>query len=137
MTLPPLLNPAYWFALAPAPLMPWVEWTLLGLFAACFFAGIILRFISMRKEMEKMVRRAVVRGSGMLITLGVFGLILFILSYERIYVLGMRAGYLLWAALLGWYAWQMYKLVKIEMPMAEQRKSEREAINKWLPTSKK
>ncbi|MFA5935927.1 MAG: hypothetical protein WC787_03680 [Patescibacteria group bacterium] len=137
MTLPPFLRPSYWFALSPPPLMPWVEWTLLGLFTVCFFAGVILRLISMRQGMEKMTRRTYERGSNMLMILGLFGFLLFVLSFERIYMIGMRAGYLLWVALLGWFAYRMYTIVRVDMPAMEKRKADREAINKWLPTSKK
>jgi hypothetical protein len=135
MTLPPLLRPSYWFGLTPLPLTPWVEYTLLAVFAIFFFAGILVRFLSLKKE-EKMMRRAYQTISSRLMTLGAFGLVLFVFSFERIYVLGMRAGYLLWAALLAWYAWKTYQLIRVDLPAMERRKSEREAINKWLPKAK-
>lgn len=137
MTLPPLLRPSYWFGLTPAPLTPWVEYTLLACFALFFFAGVIVGLVAMRQDFEKMMRRALQRTSSALMILGAFGLLLFVFSYERIYGLGMRAGYILWVALLAWYAWQTYRLFKIELPEDAQRRAQRNAMNKWIPTSKK
>lgn len=137
MTLPPLLNPLYWFDLTPPPIAPIFQYILLGLFAACFIGAIVLRLVSMRAGMEKMLRRTLASASNRLIILFVSGAFLFMLSYEGIYALSMRFGFILWAALLAWYAWLTYKAVKVEIPAMHQRRTEREAFNKWLPKSNK
>lgn len=137
MTLPPLVSPSYWFSLTPPPIAPVFQYILLGIFTACFIGAIVVRLISMRAGLEKMTRRVLATTSNRLAVLFVFGAILFMLTYEGIYVLSMRAGYLLWVLLLAWYAWQTYKTVKIELPAMQQRRSERDAFNKWLPKTNK
>lgn len=136
MTLPPLLRLSYWFGLTPAPFLPWVEYSLLGFFAIFFFAGIALRFFALNKAKDKLYRRAYHDVSSALLTLGVFGLVLFVFSYERIYALGMRAGYLLWVALFAWYAWRLYRKIRVEIPEMQERRDQRDALNKWLPKAK-
>ncbi len=137
MTLPPLLRPSFWFSPMPPPFMPWVDRALPIIFALLFVAGIIVYLIAFKQNWDKMMRRALRKAADRLAILGCVGLLLYALSYERIYVLSARVGYLLWLALLAWYAWTMYKLVTIEMPAMEQRQAEREQKNKWLPKSKK
>ena len=137
MTLPPVLTFSYWFDLTPPPIAPLFQYILLGIFALCFVGATVLRLISMRAGLEKMTRRVLASASNRLIVLFVFGAFLFMLTYEGIYVLSMRFGYILWALLLAWYAWQTYKTVKVEMPAMQQRREERAALNKWLPKTNK
>ena len=137
MTLPPLLQLSYWFDLTPPPFLTWVERGLLAIFVILLCAGIFVRLVTMRQGWEKMTKSALQQASSMLTLLGALGLLLYTFSYERVYLLSMRFGYLLWLALLVWYAWRLYRLVMVEMPAMEQRRTERDAINKWLPKGTK
>lgn len=117
--------------------MPWVERALPIVFGVLFVAGIVAYLVAYKRDWSKMMRRALRKVADRLIILGCFGLLLYGLTYERIYVLSARIGYVLWFALLVWYAWTMYRLVTVEMPAMEQRQAEREQKNKWLPKAKK
>lgn len=136
MTLPPPLTLSYWFDPSPAPFLPMVERGILVVFVAFFFAGILARLIIMRQGWDKMTKKAIRRAASALMVLGFVGLLLYVLSYERVYVLGMRFGYLLWIVLFAWYAYRLIRMVRIDMPLMEQRRAERDNINKWLPKSK-
>ena len=137
MTIPPFFHPSYWFDLTPPPLLPVFDHILLGLFVACFLLGIVGRLTLLRRGWEKMMKKAVQRASNALIVLGCFGLLLYAMSYERIYVLSMRAGYVLWIVLLAWYIWSIVRFVRVEIPETKRRHSEREEIEKWLPKSQR
>lgn len=137
MTLPPLIRPSYWFDLTPPPIAPVFQYIVVAVFGLCMIAAIVLRLVSMRAGMEKMMRRALNSASNRLIVLSIFGAFLYALSYEGIYALSMRFGFVLWFALLVWYAWQTYKTIKVEIPAMHQRRTERDAYNKWLPKSNK
>ncbi|MEO5928133.1 MAG: hypothetical protein ABIO72_05425 [Patescibacteria group bacterium] len=137
MNLPPLVLPSYWFALTPPPIAPIFQYILVGVFGACLIAAIVLRLVAMRDGIEKLMRRALGAASNRLIVLAVFGAFLYAMSYEGIYVLSMRFGFILWAALFAWYAWQTYKTIKRDIPAMNQRRTERDAINKWLPKANK
>lgn len=136
MILPPLLRLSYWFDLNPAPMALFVERGLLVVFTAFFLVGVLARLVAMRKDLEKLTRKSLQRVASMLMILGVFGLLLYVLTYERVYALSMRFGYLLWLALFAWFAYRFYRHLLIEMPALEKRRLEREQINKWLPRSK-
>lgn len=116
--------------------MPVIERVLLVLFIALFFAGILVRLLTLRQGWEKLVKRAVQRASSMLMVMGLLGLMLYFFYYERIYLLSMRFGYLLWLALFGYYVYRLVKYVRVEIPAIEKRRAEREEISKWLPKSK-
>lgn len=137
MNIPPLLRLAYWFDLNPAPFMPWVERFLPIAFILLLFVGILLRMVAWRRDFEKLTRRALRKAASMLMVLGVVGLLLFVFAYERVYVLSMRFGYLIWFGLLAWYVWRLMKYVRVEIPAIERRQAEREKLNKWLPKASK
>ncbi|MCI0479117.1 hypothetical protein L0Y59_01085 [Candidatus Uhrbacteria bacterium] len=133
MTFPPLLQPSYWFTTVPPPLSPVADRVAFVLFAVFLVAGIVMRVVATRRGWEKMVRRLLIRSGGRLMTLGAFGLLLYALNYERVPVLSARFWFLLWAALLAWYAWKTYRYVRVEIPDVKRRREERERTEKWLP----
>ena len=133
MTLPPPLRPSYWIDLNPPPFLPVVEKILLSLFVILCVAGIVGYILNWRLEWKKMVKRALAQVSSRLLILGIVGLFLYSFSYERIPVLSLRAGFLCWLALAGWYAWRTYRYVALDMPALEERQRLQQEKNKWLP----
>jgi Ca2+/Na+ antiporter len=99
--------------------------------------GIVALLARLRTGLEKTVRRALMRAASMFITMGLFGLFLWGVLYERVPYLSMRAWYLLWLFLLGFWIYRIYHFVFVEVPARQKVSEEREAINKWLPKSKK
>jgi hypothetical protein len=137
MEIPPLLRPAYWFSSNPPPLLPAIDRTIVVVFGIFLFVGIFGRIIALRHGWEKMMKRAIVRASHSLIVLGIFGLVLYGLSFERVPVLSARFGYILWFGLFVWYAWRIFKFVYREIPAIEKKRAEREAMDKWIPKNGK
>lgn len=136
MELPPLLRPSYWLDTTPPPLMPWAERALLVVFVAMLFVGILGRIFAMKQGWEKMTKKMLIRTTNRLTILGLFGLLLYVITFERVTILSARVGYLLWLALLAWYVWQTVKYFRVDLPAMQQRQTERDALNKWLPKSK-
>lgn len=116
--------------------MPVVERGLLVVFTAFVAGGILARLFTLRQGWDKLTKRAVQRASNILVGMGLLGLMLYFFTYERIYVLSLRFGYLLWLVLFIWNAYRLYRYVRVEIPTMERRRAERDQINKWLPKSK-
>lgn len=137
MTLPPPLTLSFWFNPAPPPFLPLVDRLLLVFFLGLVVIGILAHLARLRGGLEKMTRRAIARAGTLLITMGLFGLLLWVFLYERVSYLSMRMWYVVWLGLLIWWAWNIYRFVFVEMPQKQKMSEEREALNKWLPKSKK
>ncbi|MBP9869053.1 hypothetical protein KBC59_00635 [Patescibacteria group bacterium] len=137
MTLPPPLTLPFWFNPAPPPFLPLVDRLLLVLFVGFVVIGVLAHLARLRGGLEKMTRRAISRAGTLLITMGLFGLLLWAFLYERVSYLSMRFWYLVWLGILIWWVYSIYKFVFIEIPQKQDQQKERDAINKWLPKSKK
>jgi len=136
MNLPPPLTLGYWLAPLPTPLMPIVHWVLFSVFAAMAAAGIVILVVLRRVGWDKLKRRIYSRGASALITLGLVGLLLRGLDYEKVYLLSMRAFYLVWAACgLAW-AWSIFRYATRTVPAIRAKQAEREQVEKWLPKKK-
>lgn len=136
MTLPTLLQPQFWFSLAPPPLLPMVDRVIFSLCVIFVVVGIAAFLLSRRFKDDKLTRRLVSRSGNALLISGFVGLILYVFSYERVPVLSMRFGFFLWIVLMGILAWRIYRYAWKEIPAIRERTAEREQINKWLPKSK-
>jgi hypothetical protein len=136
MTLPPFLGFSYWFDVAPAPFLPWVDRFLVIVFGVLLVAGIVLRLIALRHGWEKLMRRMMILTAWRGVILGASGLVLYWFTYERLPVLSARFGYVLWAFLAGWWIWQTVKAIRIDLPAIEQRRAERLRAERWLPKAK-
>jgi amino acid transporter len=128
-----MLRFSYWFNASPPPFAPVVGIGLLIFFAVLLVAGIAIQVIAPKQKWEKMTRRLLARIGYMLTVLGSIGLILYALSYESVPVLSARLGFLVWACFLAYYAWQVYRFVRVEMPAAQKRREDRERLEKWIP----
>ncbi|MBU1907640.1 hypothetical protein KKF59_00725 [Patescibacteria group bacterium] len=136
MNIPPYLKLSYWFNPNPAPLMPWADRFLPILFSVFLFVGIIIRLVTLRQGLEKMTKRALIRAGNSLIVYGLFGLVLYLLTFERVTVLSARVGYLIWVALFAWSVWKIVKYVRVDIPAVEKRREERARLEKWMPKRK-
>lgn len=136
MNLPPTLTLGYWFAPLPAPLMPIAHWALLVIFALMSVAGIALLVVLRRAGWDKYERRTFSRIASALITLGLVGLLLRGLDYEKVYLLSMRALYLVWAGCAFAWAWSIRNYATKTIPAIRAKQAEREQFEKWLPKKK-
>jgi len=73
----------------------------------------------------------------MLISMGLFGLVLYFLSFEGIPFLGARFWYPVWlVSVLGWGAWIFY-YARVTIPERRKQSGARKHIDKYLPRRKK
>lgn len=96
----------------------------------------MVRLVTLRQGLEKMTKRALIRAGNSLIVYGLFGLLLYFLTFERVAVLSARIGYLIWVALFAWSVWKIVKYVRVDIPAVEKRREERAKFDKWLPKRK-
>jgi len=136
MALPPPLTFGYWLAAQPTPLMPIVQYVLLAIFALMTAGGIALLVVVRRTGWDKLKRRVYGRSASALITMGLIGLLLLGLDYEKVYLLSMRAFYLVWTACSLVWAWSIYRYATKTVPAIRAKQAEREQFEKWLPKKK-
>lgn len=133
----PLITPAFWFGLYPAPLSPAAERIILVFFGILLVAGVVLWMLRLRGGHSKPVRRAISRLAAHLGWTGVVGLGLWFLAYERIPWLSIRAGFLLWGIWFVLGFWCIGRYVWKEIPALEARQKTQSEERKWLPKRKK
>ncbi len=107
---------------------------MLIIFSAMVILGIVAKVYGVKAGLDKLVRRAVERAGTLLLCMGLVGLLMYFISYERVPVLSMRALYIVWLVGLGLWIWSIYKYVKVEIPSKRSMAAEREKLSKWLPT---
>jgi hypothetical protein len=132
-----LLSPTFWFQIQPPPILVWSGRIMLACFSAMVILGIVAKVYGVKAGLDKLVRRAVERAGTLLLIMGLVGLLMYFISYERVPVLSMRALYLVWLFGLGLWAWSLYRYVKIEIPSKRSMAAEREKLTKWLPKANK
>ncbi|MDF1497021.1 MAG: hypothetical protein P1P90_03090 [Patescibacteria group bacterium] len=132
-----LLTLNFWFSQYPPALTPWATRILLVVFVAIFLVGVIAKIYSIKTKLEKWNRRAIDKSASLLLSMGAFGLLLFVFAYEQIPVLSMRAGYILWLLITAVWIYFLYKFIAVEIPKQRKLKQEREHEDKWLPKPKK
>jgi len=134
--MPNILTLHYWFSPRPTPFLPVIDQGLLVLFGGFLMAAVVIWVLSARRGTEKSTKRFFRRIAQACFWLGLFGALLYTLTYQRIYVLGARAWFILWFALFAWYVWSFGRAVFVEMPKQRQQKAERDDMEKWLPSKK-
>lgn len=127
----------YWFMMQPLMFVGWASVVLLVLFTAMTVLGIAGIVYGMKANLDKFLRRAVERSGSLLVTMGLVGLMLYFFAYERVPMLSMRIWYIMWLAILGFWAWGIWRYVRVEIPAKREMKAERDRLNKWLPKAKK
>lgn len=131
--LRPLLTFSFWLDLTPEPFLRSNEVALMAIFALWLLAGIIFRFVSLRKRFDPPAHRLFRSFGRQCLSLGVLGWILFWFSYERLPFLSMRGWYFLWA--VGNIVWAVMTGVRFFRTARKERNAirEREARAKYLP----
>lgn len=134
--MPGFLRFSYWFNPQPVPFLPVVDRVLLVVFAAFVLVAVAAWTVMLRPGWDKTLKQVMRRVAEASFWLGVFGLVLYWLTNQRIYVLGARAGYLLWLVVFVWYLWSIGRLALIEIPERKKREEERREFEKWIPKKK-
>jgi hypothetical protein len=132
----PLLRWNYWFGSGIMPFAPIVGRSILILMSGLVLAGLaITMYLKLQKGMDKAIRRVWKRVAALSATMGAIGLLLYGFYYEGIAVLSMRFWYIIWLAILVWWAYDIvmeYRKTKA----AQLGDIERQKFEKWLPKPK-
>lgn len=136
MTLPPTLTPWYWFNPNPPPFMLVYDRALLVVMSLLTLAGIVVFIYCLRGNMDRLMRKAMEKAGNLLFLTGLFGLLLYAFTYERVLYLSMRILWLPLAIWFVWEAWKLYKLIYVKIPEIRKIQADREQFEKWLPKKK-
>jgi hypothetical protein len=131
--LRPLISFTYWFNLTPAPIVPAV-FSILGIFLlVLLIAGIVVRVWAGSKRKNPPLFRIVSRIGRAAISLAVLGGVLYALSYERVYALSARVGWVL--LLAGGIVWVVFIVrdLRTRYPREAVAFVERQKFEKYLP----
>lgn len=131
-----LLNLSFWLNLSPDPLLP----KSFRLFELVFFALILLGVVAKVASIVKKSDYLFAVGAKKLVNpffwMGVLGLVLLVMDYERVTFFSARFWYLLWA--IGFVVWMIFVLKKLVRDLPERKKmiDDRKKLERWLPKKK-
>jgi len=131
-----LLNLSFWFNLSPDPLMPGSFRFLELVFCALILFGVVAKIVSVVKKSDYLFAVGAKKLVSPFFWMGVLGLILLVLDYERVTFFNSRFWYLLWA--LGFIVWMVFVMKKLIHDLPERKKiiDDRKKLEKWLPKKK-
>lgn len=128
-----LFTLAFWFASEPIALSPAFNKGFFLLFAACAITAMIARIMSRRFARDGFDRRAFAMAAGNLAGLSVFGFIWLFCSYEEVQIFGVRAWFILWAALLVTAIVRVYLYVYYKAPEMRSHHHAQSVADKYMP----
>ena len=128
-----MLQPSYWLTLDPPQVMGLIGNVVFGLFVLCFVLGIVSRIVASNKKHDKYIEELGGRVGTFFVTMGLLGIMLFFLSFERVQFFGARFWYPVWLIIgLGW-AFFIARFAKRDIPAMRLRDLNRKAVSKYLP----
>lgn len=136
MNIAPLLNLNFWLNLAPDPLMPQSVRILELLFCALIFLGVVAKIIASVKKSDYIFALGVKKFAPPFFVMGLLGLLLLLLDFERVSFLSARFWYVVWV--LGALVWMIFiiKSLARDLPARQRAIEERRKLQKWLPKKK-
>lgn len=134
--LHPIVQPSFWFALAPGYLTSPFSVILFVLFAAVVVGGAVTRIVGRHKSKDKFARESVMKVGAMLITMGCLGLVWYFFTFEGVSFLGSRFWFLVW--LIGAIVWSvvLYRRIRRDVPAMREKEMNRVSVNQYLPRRK-
>jgi hypothetical protein len=131
-----LLTLNYWFSLRVIPFTPAAERGLLVLFGIFTIVGIGTTLFLLKRKFAKPTKRALGKFASLLSWSGLFGLLLWLFTYQGVPVLSMRIFYIPWVLWVIWGFYSIYKYLWVEVPGKQKIYDERIEREKWLPKKK-
>ncbi len=132
------LNLSRLFTLDPAPVGGLLGQIILGFFLVMFVIGIVVHIrASNRDVVERYVRQMASRTAALFITMGILGVLIYFFSFEQVRFFGARFWYLLWLIGLVFWAWQIIRFVKRDVPALKARDDHRAMAARYMPPRKK
>lgn len=137
MNLAQFLNPMYWFTIDP-PIVTGLGGNILfATFALLFVFGVVARVVASNRTQDRYVQQLGERVGTMLVTMGILGVILFFISYERIQLFGARFWYPVWLGGFVFWIVMLVRFAKRDIPAMRAKAQSRSAVSKYLPRKKK
>ena len=106
------------------------------IFSALILLGVAAKIVSIFKKYDYLFAIGAKKISGPFLAMGVLGLILLLMDYERAAFFSSRFWYLVWA--IGFAIWMIFVLKKLMRDLPERKRTidERKKLEKWLPKKK-
>ncbi|MFO0764962.1 MAG: hypothetical protein U0487_02860, partial [Patescibacteria group bacterium] len=132
----PLFSLSYWFSYYATPFSPWASKGILVLMALSAIVAIAL-WIWKGRMKDMALRHAAGRMAACAMTASLSGLFLWFVNYEGVPLLSMRAFWLVWLVIFGWWKWSIYRRYQQDVSdMTMSHDPERAAYEKYLPKPK-
>lgn len=133
----PILKLSYWFNMTAIPFLPAVDKAVLIVLYGLLVAGIACAiYAKLAKKMEKDMKRLLRRYASAATTAGVFGLLLYSFTWQRVPFLSMRFFFVIWFAVFAYWFWIIIRFQMKELPVRRKMREEQAAREKWLPKKK-
>lgn len=133
----PLVKPSFWFNLQPDALSASSEQILFIFFAAFVILGAITRILARHRRKDDKHLVAIYKKVGqLLLTMGIFGLLIFFFAFERLYFIGARFWFLLWG--IGLVVWivQIVRYAKVTVPAKREAQQKGKEQERYMPRKK-
>lgn len=131
-----LLNLNFWFNIYPDPLLPKSFRFLELVFLALILLAVAAKIAGVVKKSDYLFAIGAKKIAAPFFAMGILGLILLLMDYERAAFFSSRFWYLVWA--IGFVVWMIFVLKKLmrDLPERKRKIDERKKLEKWLPKKK-
>ena len=131
-----LLDLNFWFDISPDPLLPQSFRVLQIIFVAFIAAGLAARVFGKLRKSDYLISQGTKKVSGPFLVMGVLGLLLLLMDFERVAFLASRFWYAVW--FLGLLVWMVFAGISIgkKFPAHKRELEKRQKLEKWLPKKK-
>ncbi len=129
------LQPAYLFELRPFTTWNTIE-SIMVFFGLIVLAGIIIKIYKEIKKGEKFQAKLLEKIISLCIVMGVLGILLTWLRYERVQILSARFWLIVWLIVTLIWLYPIVKYYLKVVPEAKKRSEEKKLYSKYLPKKK-
>ncbi|KKQ40853.1 MAG: hypothetical protein US58_C0012G0062 [Candidatus Magasanikbacteria bacterium GW2011_GWA2_37_8] len=135
MSFANILTWSYWFY-QPYIARGGVMWIWVGGFLALVLAGLLIK-IFRNYQQETIIKEAYRRGSNLLLSMGLAGLLWMFFRQERVSFLAWRFWLLLWLVIFIWWGVKVIIYFIKRLPKIKEEKIKIQEVKKYLPGKKR
>lgn len=128
-------QPAYLFELRPYTYPQTIK-AMLIFFGLMIVVGVGLKIYKETKKLEKFQNKLLERYFSLLTTMGIIGVLIVWLRFERVNLLASRFWLLIWVIILLIWLYPILKYQLVVAPVAQKRAIEKKLFQKYLPKKK-
>jgi len=132
-----LLDPAFWFSKDIPDVTTPLGRAAFIVFALMFFVGVYLRFRAgkrVKDDLDRIIKITIIR---LLVTMGLIGVFIYFLSFQKVDVLGARFWYPVWLIVTLVWTFFVLRFIKNDIPKRRVRAKEKMEKEKYLPKPNK